>query len=597
MKKQTFAFLVLLTLFVVYSGSVYAAWEEYIIDSNFPNACNVVAGDIDGDGDPDIAAVSTDGIVKWYDNTGYLQFTEYTIAEGITNARYLQEGDINNDGSIDFVVACFHNWPAPAGLYWLMNNGAMQFTVIRINSDYRFFDMEVLDLDGDDDLDIVGTYLATFYDKLICWENLNNGQSFIEHTILSSIYSSGCFGSADIDGDGDIDLMTGHSSSIVWLENIENHSFTTHTVGPDPSSLNDVCAADFDMDSDMDIFAGGHYGVTWYHNDGNQNFSRISEIDSPNQADYLKFWDVDGDGCMDFTCYGWNADQIYWIENFLWRDYQNWQLTQPGVSTVSYDTCDLTGNGRIDVVTTGTWYSNRVSWYANTLDPTVKVQVVPLNYPIVIPPEGGEFSFVVHIWNTTSDSLLIDLWTSAESEWGMTHPVEPCILIEDIVLLPDTLLPRQLIQHVPQIVPADEYYYTVKIGEFPHYLIETDGFGFYKDRGNVGNIPDENNLTVYGWNSGNFASDSHSPDKSPISISPNPFNPATTISFELRDAGFVELAVYDVMGREVVRLVDEWTLAGIYQMKFDAAQLSSGVYFACLKAEGFSQTRKLLLIK
>ena len=78
---------------------------------------------------------------------------------------------------------------------------------------------------------------------------------------------------------------------------------------------------------------------------------------------------------------------------------------------------------------------------------------------------------------------------------------------------------------------------------------------------------------------------------------PNPFNPETNLSFDLPQSGNVSLIIYDIQGREVARLIDSFQSAGIYQRTFDASELSSGVYFACLKAEGFSQTRKLLLIK
>ncbi|MBL7190493.1 T9SS type A sorting domain-containing protein [bacterium] len=78
---------------------------------------------------------------------------------------------------------------------------------------------------------------------------------------------------------------------------------------------------------------------------------------------------------------------------------------------------------------------------------------------------------------------------------------------------------------------------------------------------------------------------------------PNPFNPETVLTFDLSKAGQVSLIVYDIQGREVARLVDGFQPAGMYQRTFDGSELSSGVYFACLKAEGFSQTRKMLLIK
>ena len=78
---------------------------------------------------------------------------------------------------------------------------------------------------------------------------------------------------------------------------------------------------------------------------------------------------------------------------------------------------------------------------------------------------------------------------------------------------------------------------------------------------------------------------------------PNPFNPVTNLKFSVPKAGKVTLIIYDIQGCEINRLIDGFHSTGIYQRTFDASGLSSGVYFACLKAEGFSQTRKLLLIK
>ena len=78
---------------------------------------------------------------------------------------------------------------------------------------------------------------------------------------------------------------------------------------------------------------------------------------------------------------------------------------------------------------------------------------------------------------------------------------------------------------------------------------------------------------------------------------PNPFNPETNLAFDLPKAGDVSLMIYDIQGREVVHLIDGWLTAGTYQAVFDGTQLTSGVYFARLQAEGFSQTRKMLLVK
>ena len=83
---------------------------------------------------------------------------------------------------------------------------------------------------------------------------------------------------------------------------------------------------------------------------------------------------------------------------------------------------------------------------------------------------------------------------------------------------------------------------------------------------------------------------------------PNPFNPGTTISYELGETGRVTLKVYDILGREVQTLVDEIKNAGKYEAAFDASRLTTGVYIAQLQVEQnsrvlFRQEKKLSFIK
>jgi aminopeptidase N len=78
---------------------------------------------------------------------------------------------------------------------------------------------------------------------------------------------------------------------------------------------------------------------------------------------------------------------------------------------------------------------------------------------------------------------------------------------------------------------------------------------------------------------------------------PNPFNPVTTISYKLPVTSAVRLVVHDMLGRELAVLVKERRDAGGYEVKFDASNLSSGVYLYRLQAGDFVQTRKLLLVR
>ena len=78
---------------------------------------------------------------------------------------------------------------------------------------------------------------------------------------------------------------------------------------------------------------------------------------------------------------------------------------------------------------------------------------------------------------------------------------------------------------------------------------------------------------------------------------PNPFNPVTTISFSIPDDCHVILKVYNTLGEEVFTLLDNSYSTGIHSIKWDANDLSSGIYFYRLQAGSFEKTKKLMLIK
>jgi len=78
---------------------------------------------------------------------------------------------------------------------------------------------------------------------------------------------------------------------------------------------------------------------------------------------------------------------------------------------------------------------------------------------------------------------------------------------------------------------------------------------------------------------------------------PNPFNPTTTIRYELPKAGQVEIAVFNILGKKTVTLVDEFKPAGSHQVTWDASNVSTGVYFYRIKSRDFNKVKKLLLLR
>ncbi|MBM4171635.1 MAG: T9SS type A sorting domain-containing protein, partial [Ignavibacteria bacterium] len=78
---------------------------------------------------------------------------------------------------------------------------------------------------------------------------------------------------------------------------------------------------------------------------------------------------------------------------------------------------------------------------------------------------------------------------------------------------------------------------------------------------------------------------------------PNPFNPFTTISYQLPVSGQVTLTVYDLLGRKVEELVNDFQESGFYAINFNGINLPSGTYFYKLECGTFSETKKFILMK
>jgi hypothetical protein len=90
--------------------------------------------------------------------------------------------------------------------------------------------------------------------------------------------------------------------------------------------------------------------------------------------------------------------------------------------------------------------------------------------------------------------------------------------------------------------------------------------------------------------------------ETPISFSlsqnyPNPFNPATNIKYQIAKNNFVTLKIYDILGKEIMTLVNERQSTGLYEIQFDGSKLSSGIYFYKLTSGDFSDVKSMILIK
>ena len=253
------------------------------------------------------------------------------------------------------------------------------------------------------------------------------------------------------------------------------------------------------------------------------------------------------------------------------------------------------------------------SWFygmTNLGDPTLRViaapeltiTLTPENPPIQIPASGGVFDYNIAVANNGAVSATFDVWTMATLPNGDEYG--PILDPLNLTFNAGYSANRDRSQSVPAGAPSGDYTYDAYIGYYPDDILAEDHFDFEKlavsDGGAI--VHDWDNLGESFYNVSGETMVETPAFLHPSSFilhpsSPNPFNPETVLSFELRAASFVELVVYDIQGREIARLVDGFQPARTYQRTFDGSQLASGVYFARLKAEGFQQTRKLLLVR
>ena len=228
--------------------------------------------------------------------------------------------------------------------------------------------------------------------------------------------------------------------------------------------------------------------------------------------------------------------------------------------------------------------------------PPISVTLTPVGMPIQIPANGGMFAFNISLANDGTSPETFDIWTMITLPNGSQYG--PVINFPNFTAPANWSGGRDRTQAVPASAPMGNYVYNAYLGDFPDVVIASDEFDFSK-------LAAGDNGFVYGWEQNGESFDEifgGLEDNVPgtaalMSVYPNPFNPMTTISFELTKAGNVSLKVYDISGRKVAQLMNEFCPSGSHEISFDASNLASGVYLAKIQTGDFKHAQKLLLMK
>ena len=235
------------------------------------------------------------------------------------------------------------------------------------------------------------------------------------------------------------------------------------------------------------------------------------------------------------------------------------------------------------------------------------VDLEPHNPPIQIPPSGGSFTYDISIEDTYSVAGVFDAWIEVSLPGGDSLEL---MVREDLTIESNsTILRTDLQQFVPYRAPAGEYTYTTYVGNHEYNVVwAEDSFTFEKFPGIDSGRASLPGMTNEGWMLEGFFDGSlegsieSASAKSPngcalLSVHPNPFNDETAISYRLQSASHVELAVYDISGREVWSSVIGHQSSGHHEVIWNAENCVSGIYFIRLKTGEVSVVRKVLLVK
>jgi uncharacterized protein (AIM24 family) len=228
------------------------------------------------------------------------------------------------------------------------------------------------DVDGDGDTDVLS---ASKYDDKIAWYENNGNGNITEHLITTAAEGASDVFATDVDGDGDTDVLSASAyytislhGKVVWYENDGSQNFTAHTITAADAAW-DVFAADVDGDGDTDVLSAGAYdsGIVRYENDGSQNFTAHT-LTGDGENVYAA--DVDGDGDIDILSIVWGVyldpyTVVAWYEN---DGSQN--FTAHTITFFAYDrassvfAADVDGDGDTDVLS-ASYYDTNIAWYEN----------------------------------------------------------------------------------------------------------------------------------------------------------------------------------------------------------------------------------------
>jgi len=553
------------------SGEWEFAYIDVPIGSLHAGASDLAWGDADGDGDQDLAVGSNGQATIYRNDSGALVPTSTVLPpyyedndQADFDLRSLTWADYDNDGDPDLLMPSA--WDDAAFAFrtkLLRNDGADQFgNFVFTETDSVFAptthaQSAWADFDGDQDVDLLLVNVAPLGDDGFIRRYRNDGGgAFVGEDILGALtieHGEAQWGDYDADGDLDV-LVAGHlkeldgsfTQALRIYRNDAETFLPLEVIECVPCEgwfdLTAATWADYDSDGDMDILLAGTYNsgsqiegrARVYANEGGVFTDSGSELPAPRASG-------DRGGTFSWLDLDGDGDLDYFIAG---------QYFVPG------------GNGLVEA---------QMHAYRND----VPGQNDPPSAPARVVADVLGAGTVLVSWQPAGD----DLTPGA----ALTYDLE--------------LLRGGLPGAIPRRLPEPG-----NVSAVTEWLLTGLADGAYEWRLRAVDSAYNGGPVATGAFTVGDVTSAPAGDGPPRGYAfaknhPNPFNPSTTFSFSLPEPTHVDLAVYDLEGQLVARLVDETRQPGVHEVRWDARGLASGTYLVRLSTAAFTRARSVTLLK